>query len=270
MTQVAPNAGTLWNMLPAIVFPLHDPSGQWFGPLASITPQLKALFERAYVSVTPLTQQAQVLPLSRLHKDPFFQLNANPPGSQIGDHFLSGYSSAAAYPREQVLHLCFIDRVIFALRSGYCEPFLDSMRSAVSDGAPVLFQRSEAAWATHPRNYRDLEHMVTRAGELLFSRSFDWCWCHMALTAGQLASILPQVHGHDMSVLAEMVLALKDQLVTVDVDWLAWEDPFLFGRDPDALRREREASPAETHRRIGYVIPSLQVLYESAKMQREV
>ncbi len=173
-------------------------------------------------------------------------------------------------PPGQVLHLCFVDRVIYALRSAHCESFLTSMRLTSSDGKPVLFQRSEAAWATHPRNYRDLEHMVTRAGELLFNRTFDWCWCHMAVTAGQLKSILPLVHGHDMSVLAEMVLALKDRLVTADVDWLAWEDPFLYGRDSDVLRCEREASLAETRRRMAYVIPSLRLLHEAAQTGEEV
>jgi hypothetical protein len=120
-------------MLPAIVFPLHDPDGRWFAQLASVTPQLKALFECAYVGVTPPTQRAQGTRLNELREDPFFRLNANPPGSLTGDHFLSGYrSAAAACAPEQVLHLCFIDRVIFALCSAHAAPFITSVTMVCS------------------------------------------------------------------------------------------------------------------------------------------
>ena len=159
-------------MLPAIVFPLHDPNGKWFAHLASITPQLKGLFERAYVSITPPTQSRQAGLVQALCDDPFFRCNDNPEGSLIGDHFVSGYQSAVSLcPPQQVLHLCFIDRVIFALRSVYAGPFITSVQSLRGEDLPVLFQRSAVAWATHPHNYRDLEHMVTRAGELLFNQS---------------------------------------------------------------------------------------------------
>jgi hypothetical protein len=44
------------------------------------------------------------------------------------------------------------------------------------------------------------------------------------------------------------------------LDWLAWEDPFIYGHDAKQLRRERENSPLETQKRLGYVIPMLQLL----------
>src|SRR6185369_12610676 len=116
---------------------------------------------------------------------------------------------------------------------------------------PLIFQRSEAAWETHPRNYRELEQIVTRVGELLFNRSLDFAWCHLVVQAAQLQAILPHIKNHDLSMVAEMVLLLKDEIQTQSVDWLAWEDPFICDRDPRQLKQEREQSSAETQKRLG-------------------
>ena len=62
--------------------------------------------------------------------------------------------------------------------------------------------------------------------------------------------------------LGEMVLLLLDLLSTKEVDWLAWEDPFILGRDPQELKVERENSIGETRKRLAYVIPTLALLYE--------
>jgi hypothetical protein len=83
--------------------------------------------------------------------------------------------------------------------------------------------------------------------------------------AGQLREIMPQVRNPDLSMLAEMVLLLRGTLRTQEVDWLAWEDPFIEARPADALKREREASRAELRKRLGYVIPSLQLLWAAAR-----
>jgi hypothetical protein len=61
-----------------------------------------------------------------------------------------------------------------------------------------------------------------------------------------------------------MVLGLEDELRLREVDWLAWEDPFLLGRDSVELKREREASSADVRKRLGYVVPMLQVLADFA------
>jgi hypothetical protein len=118
---------------------------------------------------------------------------------------------------------------------------------------PLLFQRSGKAWSTHPKNYREVEHLATRAGELLLDRSLDLTWCHLVVQAQQLRQVLPHVGRPDLSMLAEMVLQLGDGVSTRDVDWLAWEDPFLSGRQADDLRREREGSVEETRKRLSCV-----------------
>jgi hypothetical protein len=64
---------------------------------------------------------------------------------------------------------------------------------------------------------------------------------------------------------AELALLLKDQLTTRTVEWLAWEDPFLEGRHPLELKRERESSLDETRKRLGYVIPIMKVLLQYSR-----
>ena len=72
--------------------------------------------------------------------------------------------------------------------------------------------------------------------------------------------ILPRIKNRDLSMVAEIVLLLRDAIKTEDVDWLAWEDPFILERDALELKAERESSSAEIKRRLGYVLPMLQIL----------
>lgn len=65
--------------------------------------------------------------------------------------------------------------------------------------------------------------------------------------------------------IAELVLNLKDKIQTQAVEWLAWEDPFIYGRDAQQLKQEREQSIAETRKRLAYVIPMLQLLEETTR-----
>jgi hypothetical protein len=124
----------------------------------------------------------------------------------------------------------------------------------------LIFTRSEAAWKTHPANYWELEQMMTRVGEMLFHQSLDFAWCHLVVQAGQLQQILPPPNHWDLSMMAELVLRLKDNIQTRAVDWLAWEDPFIYGVEPEQLKQEREQSLAEVRKRLAYVVPMLQRL----------
>jgi hypothetical protein len=131
----------------------------------------------------------------------------------------------------------------------------------------MLFQRSPAAWRTHPRNYRQVEAMATRAGALLLGRALDWTWCHLVVSAAQLRAALPALAQDEISVLGELLLALLGvghTIHTRDVDWLAWEDPYILGRPATELCREREQSVAETRKRLAYVIPTLELLSRNA------
>ena len=137
-----------------------------------------------------------------------------------------------------------------------------------AEDLPLLFARSEAAWRTHPTNYWAAEMLGTRAGEMLFGKTLDFFWCHISLLAGDLRRVLPQVYAPDLLIFPKLVLALMDTLTVRDVDWLAWEDPLVLGRDAAELKREREHDPSENAKRLGYVLPSIELLFEYARAMR--
>ncbi len=226
--------------------PMHDPTGVMFSHLQRILPQLSDLCVGAFIGVTAATAAAQPERTAWLASDPFFRSIVHTPGLPVGDQFRELYTcAAAAYPPDQILHLCFVDRLAFALQSDHCRSFVADIRAVTPDRTPLLLQRSDKAWATHPVNYRELEGMLTTVGRLLYGKALDFAWCHLAVQAGSLREIMPHVKNRDLSVLAEMVLHLRGALHTQEVDWLAWEDPFIEARPADALKREREESRQE-------------------------
>ena len=256
------------SLQPVVVFPCHDPDGVTLLWLEAILPQLKSLFASAFVSVTESTVMAQAQRVARLRAETFFSLSVAPHDTPLGVQFHDLYRRAAnSCPADQVLHLCFPDRLVYALLGPQCEAFCVDVASVVD--TPLLFQRSAAAWATHPRSYGVAEGLITQLGELILGRSLDFSWCHLALTAQQLREILPYVKVHDMAILCEMILTLRQSLQVRDVDWLAWEDPLVLSRDPDQLKCERERSVAETRKRLGYVQSMLQVLFDFARQLEE-
>jgi hypothetical protein len=252
-------------MRPAIVMPGNDPRGLLWPQLAAVAPLLAELFEQAFVSVPPATARDQQALLRQLQAGGFFRFYSHPRELPPGEDFrrLYGFAAADSEP-DQVLHLTFPDRVVYALQSEHRAAFMADVRGIGVADTPLEFQRSAAAWATHPRDYRLLEQALTRAGEELFGRTLDYAWCHLALRADRLAALLPELHRPDLSLVAELAVLLRDELATREVDWLAWEDPFIYGCDPEQLRAERDQSADETRKRLGYVLPMLEVLIEAA------
>lgn len=251
-------------MQPILVMPMSDPAGTMFPHLATLVPLLKSIFAQAVVSVTAPTQHNQSDYVAWLEADDLFKVlhfNTDPP---VGEAFAALYLHAATICNpEQVLHLCYIDRLAFGLQSQYRDTMIADIQNVMH--TPLIFQRSSAAWDTHPANYHDIEGMVTRVGELLFGQSLDFGWCHLVATAGQLQTALEEVSSPDWRMVAELVLALKDTVQTQDVDWLAWEDPFVTNSDPQQLKVERENSRQETLKRLTYAIPMMQLLYDSVQ-----
>jgi hypothetical protein len=150
--------------------------------------------------------------------------------------------------------------VAFALEGEYRDSFLADVDSLSANDLPLIFQRSQLAWETHPQNYRELEGIVTSVGKNLFGLELDYGWCHIVVHAGQLCEIMPLVKNPDLSMVAEMIFYMQDNIQTRDVDWLAWEDPFIFKRDAAELKYERENSLIETNKRLKYVLPMLETL----------
>jgi hypothetical protein len=229
-------------MRPALAFPFNDPEGTMFPHLQAILPDLKAHFEHAYLC-PPLSTWKHVDHMQLLQADDFFSLFPVDHDMQIGERFGYLYRRAAeAAPAEQILHLCYLDRLALALEGGYRDSFLAEVDSLAVQDVPVIFQRSQKAWETHPRNYRDLEGIVTTVGRHLFGKDLDYAWCHIAVCAGEMREVMPLVGNPDLSMVAEMIFYLQDHIQTRDVDWLAWEDPFVLTRDLQELKREREHS----------------------------
>jgi hypothetical protein len=251
---------------PAIVLPIHDPDRLILPRLDAVTPILKELYARAFVGISPATFQAQPTIVDQFKTDEFFQILFYQDPSTMSDHLKVLYEWAAFSSTEsRMLHLCFPDRVVFALQSEYRDRFFADIQALSAEVKPLIFQRSPKAWETHPHNYRDLEQMVTKTGELLFGRTLDFAWCHLVVPARRLQIILPNIKSSDLSLVAELVLPLIDEIQTREVDWLAWEDPFILGREATELKAEREQSLAETRKRLDYVIPMLALLNEAAR-----
>jgi hypothetical protein len=239
-------------MEPALVFPFNDPDGTMFPLLQSILPDLKERFDRAFITIPESTQENRPENVRLLEQDDFFTLFSISSEAPVGDHFAFLYRQAAsaAHP-EQILHLCYPDRLSFALCTEYREQFLADIDLLNSEHLPLIFHRSARAWATHPKNYFELESFMTRVGQTLFGK------------------IMPLVKRHDLSMVAEMILCVQADVKTREVDWLAWEDPFILGRDAGELKRERENSLEETGKRLSYVLPMVELLTKFATNGKE-
>lgn len=247
-------------MRPALVFPYADPDGNLFPHLQAILPDLKEHFERAYLC-PPLSTIRHIEHIQQLQADNFFTIFPIDRDMQLGEHFHYLYHRAARLaPPEQILHLCYLDRVAFALESDYRDAFLGDIDSLADSDVPIIFQRSALAWDTHPQNYRELEGGVTTVGRDLFGVELDYAWCHIAVHARQLCEIMPLVKNPDLSMVAEMIFYMQRDIKIREVDWLAWEDPFIFSRDANELKCERENSLEETNKRLRYVLPMIETL----------
>lgn len=249
-------------MRPVLALPFHDPDGTMLPHLQTILPDLKAHFEHLYLSPPPSTLR-QIEHIPQISEDGFFTIFHLEAEVRFGEHlkFLYSRAAEAAHP-DQPIHLCFLDRLSFVLEGGYRRQFLADVDSLTLDDLPLIFHRSMKAWETHPNNYRVLEGFVTTIGEILFGKSLDYGWCHLVASAGQLREIMPLVKRPDLSMVAEIVYYLQKNIHTRNVDWLAWEDPFLLSRDAAELKHERENSLEETQKRLSYVLPMVEMLAE--------
>ena len=246
-------------MKPAVVFPFHDPEGLMFTHLHNILPQLKHTFSCAYISITRPTLQNCQSNVHQIQADPFFRPYLLSEEIQVGKHFSSLFLHAATLsPPEQILHLCFIDRLAFILQSKYQEQFVDDLTSITKEQTPLIFQRSQKAWNTHPCNYAAIEKFATTVGEFVLGKTLDFAWCHLVMEASWLKRILLNVQSADLSMVAELVLFSEDRIKTRDVDWLEWEDPFFSSLQAGELKQTRESSLAETRKRCTYVLPMIQ------------
>jgi hypothetical protein len=256
-------------MKPALAFPYADPDGTMFPHLQAILLDLKEHFEHAYLC-PPLSTFRHIEHIRQLQADDFFTIFAIDHDMPIGEHFRYLYHRAARMaPPDQIIHLCYLDRVAFAVEGEYRDAFLADIDSLSVTDIPIIFQRSQLAWDTHPENYRQLEGIVTTVGRNLFGVELDYAWCHIAVRAAQLCEIMPLVKNPDLSMIAEMIFYMHDGIKTRNVDWLAWEDPFILARPADELKCERETSLEETNKRLRYIVPMIETLTRLSSHRRK-
>lgn len=248
---------------PVIAFTIHDPDGVIFPHLWKIKSTLKDNFFQAFVGITPTTLENQKYEIDKLEGDKFFEITYNQKDSQIGDHFVSLWQRLVkVYPLDTRVHLATEDRLAFILGTDFKKQVLKDFKLANKIKNPVLFQRSDKAWSTHPKNYLAAESMTSLAGKVLFNKYLDFFWCHLVLEIVDLKEILPKIESHDLTVFTEIVLSLLDRIMTKKVDWLSWEDPFILGKDPQKYKLERERSREETDKRLNYVYPAIKMLFK--------
>jgi hypothetical protein len=245
----------------SVCLPVHDQDGRVLGRLLECAPQLPGLFQSAFLSLTPATLAAHPGLVERLCENCYFQVFTPQAPEEVGAHFHTFYSWAVAQiPPGSLVHLAFPDRLAFALLTEHTSDFRREITSLRLADTPLIYERSERAWQTHPANYRELEAMVVRAGELLDGRRIDYAWCHMVVECSRLQSALRQTSQHNWAFVSELLLRLGPGVKTKSVDWLAWEDAFILGVEAEALKRQRENNPKETRKRMAYVGQMLQFL----------
>jgi hypothetical protein len=244
----------------ALIATIHDPEGILYPHFLGTVGKIKPLFPAGIIGLSPQTLRRQAQWIEAL-EGAGFAVFRQAEGASIGEHFRAVFRRAVeTCPAGQILHLADIDRLMFAAAGEYAGVFEEDVINARRQMQPVLFQRSERAWATHPENYRRVEGLVIEAGRLLFGKTYDFGWSHLVLTAGRLAGLLPHLHRDDFGHLIQIVLLLRQELVTRDVDWLAWEDPFILGREAQELWQERSQDPEETRKRLRGILPFFEAL----------
>ena len=252
------------NTNSAVILPLHDTTGRLFELLWQYLPELKVMHSRAFVSLSPDTKKIQAKNIQKLQADPFFMKVNNIPGTFCGDHFLAGYALAVNHVSPHtMLHSCDLDKIAHTFSSPHHNTYIADVQWANRQQAPVLFQRTEAAWQTFPEHYRIIEHYAIDTGKLLFNKYYDFACSHFAMPAKTLQNVIPGIKGHDFDILLEIILAVREQLITKDVDWLEWEDPFVLQVDAEILRKQRDNDPQEYKKRLTYIIPFLEILYNA-------
>jgi hypothetical protein len=245
----------------SVFLPVHDRDGQVLARLVECAPQLPELFNRVFLSLTPATLEAHPGPVTRLCENGYFQVFTPQGPAEVGAHFHAFYSWAVAQvPPGSLVHLAFPDRLAFALLTEYAPEFRREIANLILEDTPLIYERSEQAWQTHPANYRELEAMVVRAGELLDGRRIDYAWCHMVVESCRLQEALKLTRQRNWAFVSELVLTLGPGVRTKEVDWLAWEDGFILGVEEGALKRQRENDPQETRKRMAYVGQMIQFL----------
>lgn len=235
-----------------LTLPYYDPAGTYNQAFRRQLATLQSAFDAVCISVAPPTGRDNAAMVQRLAEQGCLVAD-NAPGSTLGDHSRQALRLALAHAQaQQAIFFGFVDRVLYALETGWRESFLRDLE-AHQPGEFVVLERSPLAWSTHPSNYREMEQMVSRVFQWLSGTYIELSPAALILSCQVARKILEQSQSASYDIWGEWVLLAMQNGIPVTtrrVDWLAWEDPYWEGADPTDLKRAREASREETLKRI--------------------
>jgi hypothetical protein len=225
---------------------------------------LKSSFDKICLSVVPPTSEDNAAFIQYLEEQGCF-VSYSTPGTFYGNHSREALKLAVEHAQaQQPIFFGFIERILFALETEWRISFLQDLK--VYQAAEfVVFERSLAAWDTHPANFREIEHMLSRMFEFLHGEFIDLMPCAFILSYATATVILSQSVSLSTDVWGEWVLlAMKNHvpITRSKVDWLAWRDAYWERIEPSELKRQRETSQAETIKRIKMNVPAMLMLTE--------
>jgi len=247
-----------------LTLPYYDPRGIHNRVFRRQLDTLQSLFNHIFI--------AEIWPTARDNAgfvaylaDRGCHVSAGAPSAPFGEPALEALRRAAEDDgSSESIFYGFLDRLLFALESPWRQELLsDVPRHA---GAPcVVFQRSAAASASHPDNYRESEQMVSRMLEWLCGRAIELSPGAFILSRQTARVLASQSTCQTPAIWGEWVLLALKNGIPIDtpaVDWLAWEDPFWEQADPAQLKRARQESRDETIKRIQWNAALMAILAE--------
>lgn len=248
-----------------LAFPYHDPEGINNELFQKTLPILKEIFSDICIGATPPTVVHNALFLEWLEKEGCLIVR-NEEDTNVGDHYRSALRIASDAGNGEATHICygFLDRILFALNTEHVHEFiqdiLDSTRRSIT-----LFERSGAAWNSHPANYAGIEQALNKMGAYLIGHEVELGTCGFCMEKSLAEKIIAQSTATSFSAATEWILLsylLGYSPFQKKCDWLIWEDPFIEKKDPAGLKKEREQDVTETVKRLKMNAGFLQILQD--------
>lgn len=241
---------------PALAFPYHDPSGKYNRIFEKNIELLKKIFDEIYISATPQTVNTNKDFLKTLN-DNGFRIYENGNETNFGDHFRNAFKLIKLEDDASHVYFGFIDRILFALETEYRENFIEDMAKEI-DNDLLIYSRSDFAWNTHPKDYYEIEKIVTDAGKIFTDYDLDWIWCGAMFSKKLIKDVLLDSASQGLSAITEFTSIAINKKYNLDnkkVDWLAWED--LFWAKENNTEMPKEMSREEKEFRMKYCLDSI-------------
>jgi hypothetical protein len=248
------------NMI--VAFPYHDPNGKFNELIKKSLAKLQTIFSHICISATSSTIEKNGEFIKFLEHEGCL-IYKNAVKSNIGDHYRNALTRALTVKDDDKIFFGFVDRVLFALNTDFAEKFVVDMKDDFND--LVLFERTEAAYQTHPRNYREIEQTVNKLGSYLIGEERELATCGFLIKSELARKILTQSTADSYSAGAEWLLLAYSfgiKPTIKKVDWLSWEDPFIDNMPAEKLKADRENQKDEYIKRLEMNLPFINLLVE--------